>query len=150
MTRRHPKRNTKSKRFAMLPHSVLGTEAVISLPHSAFRLLVILAAQYNGRNNGGLGLGKNQAEVQGIARNTLYRGLATLEERGLIEQTYPASRVPPRPTMYALNWLAADDTDWSTATRTPAHTYKSWSCPGRAKPKRKRGSTHAKLKVVEN
>ncbi len=132
--RRHPRRKTGPGRFAMLPLTVLAEPAVNTLSHAAFRILVLMAAQYNGGNNGALGITYSQAALNGIGSdNTLYRALRTLEERGLIEQTYPASRVPPRPTMYALTWMSVDDTSWSRSTRIPTHTYRDWQ-PSR-KPK---------------
>ena len=124
----------------MLPLTVLDQAAVIKLSHAAFRILVLMAAQYHGGNNGALGITRSQAAVNGIGSDhTLYSALRTLEERGLIEQTYPASRVPPRPTMYALTWMSVDDTSWSRSTRIPAHTYRDWQ------PSRK-----PKLKIVKD
>jgi hypothetical protein len=105
---------------------VLGHPAVVTLDHAPFRVLVLLAAQFNGYNNGALGLSKQQAATQNITNKTLYKALRALESRGLIETTYPASRVPPRPTMYAITWLAVDDTDYSRATRVPSHSYTEW------------------------
>ena len=123
----------------MLPLTVLDKVAVNTLSHATKWVLVLMAAQYNGYNNGALGLSKSQAAKQNISNKTLYKALATLEERGLIEQTYPASRVPPRPTMYALTWISVDDTSWSQSTRIPSHAYRDW------KPSRK-----PKLEVVRN
>jgi hypothetical protein len=132
MSRRHPKRKTSSGRFAMVPVSVLEHIAVRTLSHAAFRVLVLLAAAYNGGNNGALGVTAGQAEASGVgSRNTLYRALHELEGRGLIVQTYAASRVPPRPTMWAVTWKAVDDTEWSRKTTTPAHAYRDWK-PSRA------------------
>ncbi len=103
MNRRHPKRKTGGGRFARLPCSVLDTEAVTSLSHAAFRILVLLAAQYHGGNNGALGLTRSQAAVNGIvSNNTLYRALAALEERGLVEQTYTAKRYVHRQFQYVV------------------------------------------------
>ncbi len=135
MTRRHPSRKTGTGRFAKLPLTVLDQAAVITLSHATFRVLVLMAAQFNGYNNGALGLSKSQAASQNISNKTLYKALATLEEHGLVEQTYPASRVPPRPTMYALTWISIDDTEWSRSTRIPTHTYRDWQPP--RKPKRR-------------
>ena len=98
-----------------------------------------MAAQFNGYNNGALGLSKSQAANQNVSNKTLYKALGILEDRGLIEETYPASRVPPRPTMYALTWMSVDDTSWSQSRRIPSHTYRDW------KPSRK-----PKLKVVKD
>ena len=139
MSRQHPRRKTGTGRFAKLPLKVLAHDAVITLSHATFRVLVLMGAQFNGHNNGALGLSKSQAARQNISNKTLYKALATLEERGLIEQTYPASRVPPRPTMYALMWISIDDTEWSRSTRIPTHSYRDWQ------PSRK-----PQLKVVRN
>ena len=140
MSRRHPKHKPGGGRFARLPLTVLGHESVITLSHAAFRVLVILAAQFTGYNNGALGLSKTQAAQQNISNRTLYRALHTLETRGLIERTYQSSRVPPRPTMFALTWIAVDDTDWSTTTRVPARTFADWKqqpVPKKTAPKRR-------------
>ena len=111
----------------MLPVMVLDSLAVTTLSHAAFRVLVLLAAQFNGHNNGALGITAEQAAGAGIGSNrTLYHSLAELEARRLILATYPASRVPPRPTMWALTWLPLNDTQYSDATRTPSPAYRNW------------------------
>ena len=134
MSPRHFRRKRIAGCFAMLPLTVLDKAAVKTLSHAAFRVLLLMAAQYNGGNNGALGITRIQAAANGIgSHHTLYSALRTLAERGLIEQTYPASRVPPRPTMYALTWMSVDDTSWSRSTRIAAHTYRDWQ-PSR-KPK---------------
>ncbi len=114
-------------RFARLPVAVLNHIAVTTLTHAAFRVLVLLAAQFGGFNNGALGITAKQATDAGIGSDkTLYRSLRELELRRLVELTYPASRVPPRPTMWALTWLPLDDTRYSQSTRTPSHAYRDW------------------------
>ncbi len=134
MTARHPRRKTTAARFAMLPVKVLEHVAVTTLSHATFRIMALLAAQYHGGKNGALGITSSQAAENGIGSdNTVYKALRTLEERGLIEQTYPASRVPPRPTMYALTWVSVDDTSWSQSTRLPSHTYRNWHPPRKSK-----------------
>ncbi len=118
----------------MLPLTVLAEPAVKTLSHAVFRILVLMAAQYHGGNNGALGITYSQAALNGIGSDhTLYRALRTLEERGLIEQTYPASRVPARPGMHALTWISVDDTEWSRSTRIAAHTYRDWQPPRKPK-----------------
>lgn len=133
MSRSHPKRKTTAGRFAKLPRTVLATPAVTELTHAAFRVLVLLAAQFNGHNNGALGLSKEQAFNQNISNRTLYRTLRALESHGLIERTYHSSRVPPRPTMFAITWVAVDDTEWSKGSRVATRTFSTWRPP--AKPK---------------
>lgn len=138
MSRRNPKRSSKGGRFARLPLTVLNQAAVKTLGHADFRILVLFAAQFTGYNNGSLGLTASQAAESGIRSDkTFYRALRELEARGLIERTFHASRVPPRPTMYALTWIAIDDTSYSRATRLPSHAYREWKAPGR-KPRRRK------------
>ncbi len=134
MSPRHFRRKRIAGCFAMLPLTVLDKAAVKTLSHAAFRVLLLMAAQYNGGNNGALGITRIQAAANGIgSHHTLYGALRTLAERGLIEQTYPASRVPPRPTKYALTWMSVDDTSWSRSTRIPTHTYRDWQPPRKPK-----------------
>jgi hypothetical protein len=111
----------------MLPVKVLTSDAARTLSHATFRVLVLLAAQYSGFNNGALGLTHKQALNNGIgSRHTLYRSLADLRNRGLIELTFPASRVPPRPSMFALTWLSTDDTEYSRRTRLASNQFAKW------------------------
>ena len=134
MTARHPRRKTTAPRFARLPVKVLEHVAVTTLSHATFRIMALLTAQYHGHNNGALAITRSQAAENGIGSDhTLYDALRMLEEHGLIEQTYPASRVPPRPTKYALTWMSVDDTSWSRSTRIPTHTYRDWQPPRKPK-----------------
>jgi hypothetical protein len=117
----------------MLPVMVLETLAVTTLSHAAFRVLVLLAAQFSGYNNGALGITAAQASKAGIGSDkTLYNSLRELQTRQLIADTYPASRVPPRPTMWALTWLPLNDTEYTNTTRTPSHAYREWKAENHA------------------
>jgi DNA-binding MarR family transcriptional regulator len=123
--------NAKGRRirgnFAHVPCAVLSHAAVTSLSHAQFRVLVLMAGQFNGHNNGALGLTASQAAEQGIAsERTLYAALRELERRGLIERTFPASRIPPRPTMYALTWRAVDRTGFTDARPRESNAYLDW------------------------
>jgi DeoR/GlpR family transcriptional regulator of sugar metabolism len=114
-------------RFAHLPRKAMDHPAVATLSHAQFRVLVLMAGQYNGKNNGALGLTAKQAAQQGIAsERTFYRALQELEERGLIERTFPASRIPPRPTMYAITWREIDDTEYTVQQSPPKNSYRKW------------------------
>ena len=113
--------------FAMLPCAVLVHPSVTTLSHAQFRILVLMAGQYNGRNNGQLGLTAAQAADQGIgSERTLYAALKVLERRGLIERTHPASRIPPRPTMYAVTWRAVDQTEYTNARTRSSDAFLAW------------------------
>lgn len=120
-------RRPSGKRFAMLPVDLVLHVSVTTLDHGSFRTLVLLAMEYRGKNNGAIGLTREQAKAAGIgSKTTLYGALRDLIERGLIEITHHASRVPPRPAMYALNWLPVDDTEWSKKTRLASHDYRNF------------------------
>ncbi|HET7675210.1 MAG TPA: hypothetical protein VFL54_06775 [Gammaproteobacteria bacterium] len=105
---------------------MLESEAVRTLYHAAFRVLVLLAAEYNGHNCGAQGITAKQAYEHGISRNAFYAALQELQARGLIHMTCKASRIPPRPAKFELAWVARDDTEFSQSRRLPTHAYKQW------------------------
>ncbi|TQE98268.1 MAG: hypothetical protein FKY71_14740 [Spiribacter salinus] len=117
-------------RFAHLPHAVMNHPVVSSLSHAQFRVLMLMAGQFDGHNNGALGLTAKQAANQGIgSERTFYSALAELERRGLIERTHPPSRVPPRPTMYALGWRGLDPTEYTRHQAAPSNVWMQWPGP---------------------
>ena len=120
-------RSGKSSRFIMLPLSVFKSKACMNLSHAHFRLLMALAADYNGKNNGALALTRPQAREAGIGSNrTVSEGLRDLEARGLIVRTDPGMVRPPRPARFAVTWKDVDSTDF-TERSGAAHTYRYWS-----------------------
>lgn len=117
---------SSSGRFALLPQDVLKHPAVTSLSAAVFKVLVAVAAQYSGGNNGALALTRAMAREYGITSNdTLRRSLAILCSRRIIDCTDPGSHVPPRPARYSINWKPLNDTEWTRATRTPSHAYRT-------------------------
>ncbi len=118
--------------FAMLPDDVLRSDAGRTLPHPAHRVLVALAAQYAGHNNGSLSLTRKTAVKYGIGNpHTLAASLLELEARGLIEHTRPGTRLPPRSAFYAVTWRRIDaahasDPHSATATVHAPGTWRSW------------------------
>lgn len=121
-----------SEWFAKLPVAVLTSDACCTLPHVARSVLVALAAQYNGARNGSLSLTRRTAREFGIANtHALGAALRELEVRGLIRQTRPGSRVPPRSAFYALGWLKIDeplrhDPHDAKPTTRAADTWREW------------------------
>lgn len=92
--------------FARIPVSLLESEAVVTLNHAAFRVLVILASQFRGRCNGNLALTERFARPHGFrGRDTLYRSLRELESRGLIVCTRRGMKIKNSFSLYALGWL---------------------------------------------
>ena len=121
-----------SKPFAMLPVEVLTSDAARTLPHPAHRVLVSLAAQYVGVNNGSLTFTRRTAIDYGIGNpHTLGASLRELEIRGLIVRTRLGSRIPPRSAMFAITWRKIDPANRSyphdaTPTVRAPDTWRSW------------------------
>jgi len=122
-----------SEHFAMLPVEVLESVACRTLPHVAHRVMVALAAQYSGKNNGSLSLTRRTATNYGIANtHTLAASLRELEARGLILQTRPGTRIPPRSAFYAVTWRIIDpavarDAHDVNATLKPPDDWRKWT-----------------------
>lgn len=131
--RLHQGRRGASAPFAHLPVELLTSLAVKTLPHAAHRVLVALAAQYCGRNNGSLSLPRRVAREYGICDpHVLYDALRELEARGLVSRTRPGTRLPPRAALYAIMWreinepLPSDPHHVRPTVKAP-DTWRSWT-----------------------
>jgi DNA-binding PadR family transcriptional regulator len=99
------KRYADIEHFAKIPVSVLESEAGRTLPHAAFKVLVILASQWRGGNNGTLALTERYGRRFGLSgRDTLYRSLRELERRGLIVCTRRGFKSKKMFSLFALGW----------------------------------------------
>lgn len=95
--------------FVILPHVVLDSIAFIRLSGPAVRLLLDIARQLNGKNNGRLvACSKYMAPRGWKSNDTLLRARRELESSGLIMETRKGAR-PNRATWYAITW---DSLDW--------------------------------------
>lgn len=111
----------KGERYALVPVEVLGSAAYATLNGSASRVLFALAAQYHGGNNGRLTLPYSVAKGLGIrSKDLLTRGLAELEQRGLIELTRRGGLPPFGCSRYALGWQRIDGDDAHGLIPAPA------------------------------
>lgn len=136
----------------MLPHCVLKHSSVTTLDPAVRWVLVALAGQYNGHNNGAISLGRAAAREYGVrSADTLFRALRVLCDRRLAEMIFPGSRVPPLPARYALTWLPVNATEWTSAVRTPSHAYRQADWSGKSgfdvRPPDINGSAHRTRKV---
>lgn len=97
--------------YAMLPNEVGMSPQFRWLPHFAVRVLLALAGQYRGKNNGALALPLATAKEWGLSRAELYAGLSLLKRVGFIEETVPPRRKSGRgqPARYALSWRKLDE-----------------------------------------
>lgn len=108
-----------------------------TLPHIAFRVLVVLAGQFTGGNNGSLSLTRRTAAKHGIRNaHALFAALRELEARSLIERTRPGSRIPPRSAFFALTWRRVNaplhwDPHDDRETLKPSNAWVKWQAPER-------------------
>lgn len=102
---------TKSRvggRFLALPHQVLDCPAFIGLSAPATRLLIDIARQFAGANNGKLLVTLSVMKKRGWTSNdTLSRARKELEAAQFIQRTREA-QMPRRAAWYGLCWLPLD------------------------------------------
>lgn len=95
-----------SGNFALVPLSVIDAPAYTALGWPARSLLLELAAQYNGHNNGDLTAAHAVLRRRGWQRSTLQTAVTELEESGFIVRTRQGGR--HLCNLYAVTWQAID------------------------------------------
>ncbi|WP_407280124.1 hypothetical protein U5817_06710 [Aromatoleum evansii] len=96
------------ERFLALPHKVMDCPAFIGLSSPATRLLLDLARQYAGTNNGKLLCTLSVMRKRGWTSNdTLIRARRELEAAGFIQQTR-LPMMPRRAAWYGITWRSLD------------------------------------------
>lgn len=98
-------------RFVMLPETLLLSQEYQNLTGEAIRLLIVLALQYNGRNNGDLSAARSVVRRHGItSADTLSANLRRLQAAGLIVRTRDGQFCGGASTcaLYALTWKPLD------------------------------------------
>ena len=113
MAKRSRYRNAADKRdgggFILLPLCVLNGAAYLGVSAHARMLLVDLAAQYRGDNNGDLCAAFSMMKLRGWkSTHTLQKAKLELIEAGLIVETRKGAR-PSKASLYAVTWYAMDD-----------------------------------------
>lgn len=99
------KDNHKAKgRFLLLPHLVLHSPQFHALSSSAVKLLLDVAVQYNGKNNGDLCAAWKIMQPKGWrSEATLNRAKKELLEAGFIAETRKG-RLPNLCSLYGITW----------------------------------------------
>ena len=98
--------------FASVPRYVIDTKAFKSLRGSSVKLLLLLASQYKGNNNGDLIITHSKYKSDFKSSQTMYAARDELEEKGFIAtnayggMSYGGCK---QPSLYALTWLPVDD-----------------------------------------
>lgn len=94
--------------FLHIPHDVINSEAYQQLDGWAVRLLVDVAGQFKGFNNGDLNAAWSQMSKRGWrSKGTLHKALKALLSAGLIEQTRQGGK--NRCSLYAVTWRSIDE-----------------------------------------
>lgn len=104
--------NNKGRRitggFLMIPHDVLRSDAYRQLSASSVKLLVDLAGQFTGKNNGDLAACMSVMRPKGWSSTaTLHKAKLELLSAGLIEQTRQGG-MNLGPSLYAVTWKPID------------------------------------------
>ena len=95
--------------FLRLPLSVLESRAYLDASKQARALLIDLAMQYKGNNNGDLCVAWKLMHPRGWrSEATLMKAKCELLELGLIVETRKGGR-PNKATLYAVTWCDLDD-----------------------------------------
>lgn len=119
-----------SGRFAGIPHAVMNHPDYIAVSANAVRLLLEMARQYNGHNNGDMSAAFSVMKKRGFkSKTTLAKSLRELEVRDLIRCSRPWRFINPgsQCALYALTWLAVDECPGKglelKPTRTPLRSF---------------------------
>lgn len=96
-------------RYIALPHQVIDSPSYRALGHPARALLIDIARQYSGTNNGRLVACAKYLQPLGWRSNdTVGRALTELKEAGFLVETRMGMR-PNRAAWFALAWYSLDD-----------------------------------------
>ncbi|MFC4307608.1 hypothetical protein ACFPN2_00805 [Steroidobacter flavus] len=119
----------EKEHFARIPESVMMSEALKTAPHAAFRVLAILVIGKPRERNGTMMCTDSYAEKFGMAsRETVYRSLRLLEDRGLIVRTRQGMRLRKIPTLWAVTWWPIHYRDGQPLDypQPATHAYLKW------------------------
>jgi len=97
-------KNSKRHPYAAIEHRVIDSPAYASLTFSARALLLQIARQLNGTNNGHLQATHSYLNQYGFSENTITRGIAELIATGILYRSR-AGGYQQGPAKYAVTWL---------------------------------------------
>jgi hypothetical protein len=107
MTRRVSRQKIKG-RFLALPDSLIESRQFVELPHASRTLLILIARQYWGSNNGRLvATPKYLSRYAWVSNQSTTRCLRQLVGAGLIYQTRIGGR-PNKAAWYGITWRELD------------------------------------------
>jgi hypothetical protein len=110
-TKNRHKGNRIGEAFVALPYSVLNSPLFVALSPHAVKLLIDVAAQYRGDNNGDLSLAWKLMKPRGWrSEATLHKVKRELLEAGFLYETRKGQR-PNLCSLFALTWHQLDHCD---------------------------------------
>ncbi len=109
MGKRRDGADRDGKRFVALPVAVIESPGYRAASGNAIKLLLQLAAQFRGKNNGNLAMPWALAKTEGwTSKDVLTRAKRELLAKGLIAETRKGCR-PHKASLYALTWYGLDE-----------------------------------------
>lgn len=118
-------RKDGNKSYAGIPRHVMKTTDFRNLSGNAVRLLLWLAFNYYGKNNGDLSATHTQAKEWGLAgKDTLAKALKELMASRMITRTREGMFTNPggKCALFALTWLPIDECPGKDLTVGPTRT----------------------------
>lgn len=86
------KKGKGGSKFLKIDNYILNTKAFLSLTSNEVRIWLLLAARYNGGNNGRISLSVREAASLGrMSRTTAQKAFQTLIDKGFIKRRYIGS-----------------------------------------------------------
>lgn len=106
-----------------LPHVLLESESFIGLSGAATRLLLQVAAQYNGTNNGALSASYKVLKEKGFrSKRGISDALDELQEAGLLIKTREGRFNPRVTALYAITWRSIDECPGMNLAQGPTNS----------------------------
>lgn len=110
-SKRHSTSSRDAGGFVPIPWMVLDSSAYLTLSHPAKALLLEVARQFHGDDNGRMIVTMAHLKPRGWSSfDTIQRAKQELLDAGLIYETVKGRR-PSRASWYALTWLSLDKLD---------------------------------------
>jgi len=117
--------------FLRLPHDLLGHDSISTLSPRATKLLIDVATEYNGCNNGDLCAPLSVMRKRGWkSSDQLFKARKELLDRGLILTSRQGGL--NKCSLFALTWFQIDDCKGkldTPSTDVAPHNWKLWSEP---------------------
>lgn len=123
------KSRKESGSFLLLPHSVLRHPDFANASPRAVKLLIDIAVEYRGKNNGDLNAVMSRLKERGWnSSSQLGKAKNELLERGLIIETRQGG-LGIGPTLYALTWLDLNECGGKLDISLATHKRRSFNLP---------------------